>query len=242
MPDAADVEVMVSATAGQWDGQRLTGPARLRLTSDAVLLDASQGASLRARYADLHGAVWRTGALTIHAAAGAATVESPRTGAGLEQAWTTIIARACPVPEVARGHRRLGSRRGGHAAAQARFFAPLLQARRTLEEQPDLEVRVAGFDARLLRERIDSALAAIARDAYPASAPDRRALEAELEESMAPLFAALDGLSRAAGDFRAADEPVRFMAWRRWVAAAGSVFARADSAWSHAARLLPEQP
>lgn len=239
MPEPAvkgDFEVMVSASSGDWGGLRFSGPARLSLTSDAVLIDAVQGASLRLPYGDLSGAGWRTGALTLHGAEGSVRLES---ASGLDEAWVALVTRACPLPELARGHRSLGSRKGGPAAAQARFLAPLLQARRAMEGQPDLEVRVAAFDGRVLRERIEAALQAIAREAWPSSDPDRRALEAELEEAVSGLFRALAGLEAAARHFRAAAEPVRFMAWRDWVGSAAAVFARADADWAAASRLLP---
>lgn len=236
MPEA-DLELMVTSASGHWGPAQLSGPARLRLTSDAVVIEPAAGAALSVPYADLQGGGWRTGTLALHGEDGSVTVEAAR---GLDQAWVTLLARACRLPELARGHRLLGSRRGGPAAAQARFLAPLLQARRLVEEQADLDVRVAAFDARVVRERIDAALQGIARDSWPSSDPDRRALEAELEEAVEGLGEALTAVEQAARHFRDAGEPVRFMAWRAWVAAVAAVFARADADWSNAARLIPE--
>lgn len=235
MPDPG-LEVPFAKASGQWGPVPVTGPGQLRLTSDMLAIEAP-GLSLRVRYADLGGGGWRTGAISIHAGGNSATIEATR---GLQDAWVTLVALACPLPEMARGHRLLGSRRGGSPDAQVRFMAPIVQARRRLEEGADLDTRVAALDARALRDRIDLALQGIARDAYPASLPDRRALEAELEEAMAMLFTRLETLDVSAQAFRNAAEPVRFAAWREWVVAVADVFAAADSGWSGVARLLPE--
>lgn len=245
MPDAA-LEWTVSSASGRWErgegtggeALRLAGPARLRLTSEGVAIDAAHGASLRIRFDELEGGAWRTGVLTLHGPDGSVTVEAAR---GLDQAWVALIARACPMPELTRAHRHLGSRRGGPAAAQARFLAPLLQARRLLEDEGDPDVRVALFDARAIRERLEAALHGIAGDAWPESDPDRRALEAELEQSVAGLFAKLAAVDEAARHFRDAEEPVRFKAWRTWVAAVGAVYASADAEWAAASRLIPHR-
>ena len=235
MPDA-DIEVAVATVLVEWGTLRFTGPGTLRLTSDALHLESPGGGSLRARYAELHGGGWRTGALTVHGDAGNAVIESER---GLDQVWVSLLERTCPLPELARGHRLLGSRRGGSVDAQARFLAPLLQARKRVEEESDLDARVSALDTKALRERFDTALKIIARDAYPSSHPDRRGLEAELEEAMASFFDGLGLMELAATHFRSAPEPVRFIAWRDWVSAVSNAFALADSGWANAARLLP---
>lgn len=235
MPDA-DIEVDVASVLVEWGTLRFTGRGTLRLTSEALHLESPGGGSLRARYAELRGGGWRTGALTVHGDAGNVVIESAR---GLDQAWVSLVERACPLPELARGHRLLGSRRGGSMDAQARFLAPLLQARRRVEEESDLDARVSALDTKVLRERFDTALKTIARDAYPSSSPDRRGLEAELEEAMASFFAGLGAMESAAGHFRSAPEPIRFLAWRDWVSAVSKVFTLADSGWANAARLLP---
>ena len=235
MPDP-DIEVDLTSVVVEWGTLRFRGPGTLRLTSEALHVDSSGGGSLLARYVELRGGAYRTGALTVHGETGNAVVESTR---GLDQAWVSLVARACPLPELARGHRLLGSRRGGAMDAQAKFLAPLLQARKRVEEESDLDARVAALDPKALRERFDAALKAIARDTYPSSHPDRRGLEAELEEAMAAFFAGIDVLTSAAGDFRSAPDAIRFMAWRDWVSAVSNVFALADSGGANVSRLLP---
>lgn len=235
MPDP-DIELDVASVLVEWGTLRFTGQGTLRLTSDALHLESPGGGSLRAHYGELRGGGWRTGVLTVHGEAGNAVVESAR---GLDQAWVSLVERACPLPELARGHRLLGSRRGGSMDAQARFLAPLLQAKKRVEEESDLDARVSALDTRALRERFDAALKTIARDAYPSSHPDRRGLEAELEEAMASFFDGLDVMESAAAHFRSAPEPIRFIAWRDWITAVSNAFALADSGWANAARLLP---
>ena len=234
MPER-DLEVDATSVLVEWGSVRLIGPGRLRLTSDALALDAT-GGTWQASYQELRGAAWRMGALTVHGDQGRAVVESKE---GLELVWVQLLERACPLPELARDHRLLGSRRGGAVAAQTRFLGPLLDARKRIEKEPDLASRVAALDARQLRDRMNSALETIARDTFPASHPDRRALEAELEEAMTAFFRQLESVDAAAAHFRGAPEAIRFSAWREWVARVVRAYALADGAWASASRFLP---
>jgi hypothetical protein len=234
MPER-DLEVDATSVLVEWGSIRLIGPGRLRLTSEALELDAT-GGRWQASYDELRGAGWRRGSLTVHGDQGRAVVESKE---GLELIWVQLLERACPLPELARDHRLLGSRRGGAVAAQTRFLGPLLDARKRIERVPDLESRIAALDARQLRDRVNTALQTIARDAFPASHPDRRALEAELEEAMTAFFIQLEAMDAAAAHFRGAPEAVRFSAWREWVARVVHAYALADGAWASASRFLP---
>ena len=234
MPDQ-DLEFDVSTVRVEWGDLRFSGPGRLRLTSDDARVEAG-GESLVASYRELRGGGWRPREITLHGEPGTVVLESHR---GLEQAWASLVELACPLPELTRAHRLLGSTRGGHVDLQPKLLAPLLQARKRLETEADLDARVSTFDARALRERLNSALQALGRESYPASHPDRRALEAELEEAMDSLFVGLDAVESSAGLFRSAPEAIRFMAWRDWVATVSTVFALADTGWASAARLLP---
>ena len=235
MPEP-DLDLAAANIRVEWGSLRVDGPGVLRLTSDALFLDVAKGGSLRVRYDDLRGGGWRTGVLTVHGDGGNAAVESNQ---GLDVAWMQLVARTCPVPELVRSHRLLGSRRGGSADAQVKFLAPLLQARKRVEGAPDLETRVALLEGRVLRERVVAALQTIAMDMYPASHPDRRGLEAELDEAMVPFYRGLDKLDAAAKHFRDAPEAIRFHAWRQWILALSDAFALADSGWASAARLIP---
>ena len=237
MPER-DLEVEATNVLVEWGSIRLIGPGVLRLTSDALWLEGTEG-TWRAPYEELRGAGWRTGSLTVHGDQGRAAVDSKE---GLELVWVQLIERACPLPELARDHRLLGSRRGGSVAAQARFLNPLLDARKRLEKEPDLETRVALLDARQLRDRVLAALGAIASDTFPASQPDRRALEAELEEAMTGFFRQLDSVDAAAKYFRGAPEAIRFSAWREWANRVVDAYSLADGAWATASRFIPSSP
>lgn len=231
-----DVEWDVTNLRVEWGTLRFSGPGRLRLTNEEVTV-SSGAESVNALYGELRGGAWKTAELTLHGAPGTILLESSR---GLQHAWTSLVALACPLPELVRDHRLLGSRRGGHVDLQARFLAPLLQARKRLEGEVDLDTRVATLDARALRERMATAVQALAKDIHPVSPPDRRGLEAELEEALDSMFTAIDAIEQAAMVFRDAPEAVRFTAWRRWVSAVSNVFALADRSWANASRLLPD--
>jgi len=158
---------------------------------------------------------------------------------GLDRAWVSLVDLACPLPEFMRGLRALGSTRGGDDAVQSRFLTPLLYARRRLEDERDLENRLDSFNARQLAERISQAVGALAAESFPKSAPDRRALEAELLDALEPLFARLHDLHGVAERFLASAPEVRFDAWRSWVDDVAAVFAEADRSWRAAVQLLP---
>ena len=233
-----DLEVAATSVLVDWGSVRLIGPGRLRLTSEAIALDVT-GGTWQASYAELRGAGWRTGSLIVHGDPGRAAVESQE---GLDLVWVELLERACPLPELARDHRLLGSRRGGSVEAQSRFLGPLLDARKRIEKQPDLESRIAALDARQLRDRVNRALQAIAAETFPGSHPDRRALEAELEEAMGAFFSQLESVEAAALHFRGAPEAIRFSAWREWVNRVADAYALADGAWAVASRFIPGSP
>ena len=246
MPNASDVEVRLRRVAGTWGQIALDGPGMLRLREHSLELVTSRGVPIVATYDTLSGAGWHTGKLFIHSAAGVVELEGET---GLERAWGALTALSCPIPEFTRGLRTFGSRRDGarksgasDAAAQTRFFAPLLQARRRLEEEGDLDRRLTAFAAPLLAERMTLVLAQLAAEYHPGSAPDRRALEAELLEAVAPLFEGLDLLKAADERYRSAADDRRFVAWRGWTRHVAAVFAAADRSWRAAIPLLPPAP
>ena len=237
MPEP-DLDVGLSAVLVQWGPVRIAGAGQLRLTSDAMVIEPVIGEPWHIRYADLRGGGWRSGAIIIYGDEGSATFEGK---SGLDQAWASLVGRSCPLPELTRTHRLLGSRRGGSIEQQVKFLGPLLQARTRLEEVLGLDTRVAALDAKAMRERMNAAIQAIARDVYPSSDPDRRAMEAELEEAMSALFAGLDAMQSAAQVFRNAPEAIRFSAWRDWVSTVTRVFTLADNDWARASRLFPAE-
>ena len=79
-------------------------------------------------------------------------------------------------------------------------------------------------------------LGTLAAERYPASAPDRRALEAELLDETEELFATLDTLTVASQRLGVAPDRERVSAWRAWCATLAQTLAVADRCW---ARVVP---
>lgn len=235
MPDERD-EIPLSAVSGHWGGPVPPGPGVAQLSADAIRLLSRSSGEILIAYGALSGASWRTGRLALHGASGALVLEAER---GLERAWVTLVTGACPVPEFTRGLRTLGSRRAGGHEGHLRYFAPLLHARRRMEDERELEQRLAAFDAAALRERLFQILGSLAHDAHPLHPPERRALEAELIDANETLVAALDSLEAAAQQFSRASDDLRFDEWRMWIAGVAAVFANADRSWEAMARVLP---
>jgi hypothetical protein len=150
----------------------------------------------------------------------------------------------CTLPELTRPLRSLGSRRGRLGAEHDRFFAPLLAARRRGERATDVRGRLKAFDAAGIVSALDESIGAFAKDRFPRSAPDRRALEAELLEIAVPFRTALEALevyAQRAADTPGADETA-FVRWRSWCGAVQEVFDRADRCWMAFGAVLGEAP
>jgi hypothetical protein len=148
--------------------------------------------------------------------------------------------------ELTRGLRSLGARRRGAASGseQSRFFAPLLKARRLAEKSrvgrgPD---PLAAFDGEALRVAIGSAVAELAHERYPTSAPDRRALEAELEECAEPLLEGMSSIIDTANAVRRGPDDSRLVHWRAWSREVRTLFERADRCWVAMAPVLENAP
>jgi hypothetical protein len=138
------------------------------------------------------------------------------------------------LPEFTRALRAFGSRRGrtgsrgAGADQQARFFAPLVDARREAASANREADVVSAFDPRTLGEAMRASLDQFAATRYPEYPAARRALEAQLSEVAEPLFTALDGVAAARArvtDANAADE------LRDWAAAVQRLFGVADRVW-----------
>jgi hypothetical protein len=123
-----------------------------------------------------------------------------------------------------------------------RWFAPLLAARTSASRVQAIEARVAAFDAARLRKSLLDALTQIATERFKKSAPDRRALEALLEELCEPAFTALSGVEKAAAGLRHDSDLTRADAWTAWTAAVHSLFDAADRSWSAVLAALREYP
>ncbi len=223
---------------GRWCQRSVAGEVTLFVEEDEIVVRVeSNGEELPVSLAALGGASWRAGVLTLHLADDALQLHNAE---GLDRAWHAVTLRACTLPEVARGLRALGTLRGRWADAHARFFAPLLQARRRLEGDEPMDWKVAGFDAVTLAERVRGTLAAIALERYGARPPYRRALEAGLLDASDPLIRQLDRVTDAARGVHEGEDARRFAAWRAWAAELRLLFIQADRSWSAISVVLAE--
>ena len=115
-----------------------------------------------------------------------------------------VLAACRALPEVTRALRALGSRRGARGTRrnptdkEARFFAPLITARRASMEARDAGGVIASFGAKRLAQEIAATtleFAAVQAAGHPAR---RRALEAELADATDQLTVALTDLEHTA--------------------------------------------
>lgn len=237
MPDEP-VLVARARAMGAWQGVAVDGEARIRLHQRGIILAWHDSAvEWRLPFTELAGITVSGDALELHAAGSKLTLTSQH---GLQPILDTILDRACTLPELARGARTVGSRRGssGDPATQARFFAPVLEARRRAELSTTADGKVRALDGAFIAARVNGLLGELARSRWPSDLPEQRALGAELEECCEAMFAACEALSDRARDWQGAPDERRLEAWREWVVAAARVFAAADRAWSHVGAAL----
>lgn len=241
MPDE-QVLVPQARAVGTWRGVAIDGNARIRLHQRGIVLASHDGiAEWRVPFTELAGLKVQGDVLELHGMDGKVTITSEF---GLLPLTQAILERAYTLPELARGARTVGSRRGatGDPAAQARFFAPVLDARRNAELETTAEGKVRALDGVLIASRVNDFLNVVARARWPQDLPEQRALGAELEECCEGMFAACEALSERAREWLASPDERRLAAWREWVVAAARVFAASDRAWSHVATALTYVP
>jgi hypothetical protein len=119
-------------------------------------------------------------------------------------------------------------------------FRPLIQARTAAHKVQAPEAKVAAFDSARLERDWREAIATFANTRHAKSAPDRRALEAELSELAAPLWAALNRMQAAGAAVRATSGQDRRATWDAWVATVQQVFDAADDWWRAALPVLAD--
>jgi len=144
-----------------------------------------------------------------------------------------VVEAADPfvLPELTRGLRHFAMP-SALGSDHARYFAPLLVARRAAQESALWSGRVAAFDAQRLRAAWDAMLASLAADRFPREGGDQRALIAELEECTGGVYTALIGVESAATAVRrSADDVLRAVQWPRWTGQLQQVFHAADEGW-----------
>lgn len=117
-------------------------------------------------------------------------------------------------------------------------FRPLITARTAAHKVQTVDGQVAAFDAARLEREWRDAIRTLAAARQADSAPDRRALEAELETLAAPVWRALKGMKESGAAARAATGEAQRAAWERWVGTVQQVFDSADDWWRHALPVL----
>ncbi|MHB1069951.1 MAG: M14 family metallopeptidase [Gemmatimonadaceae bacterium] len=135
------------------------------------------------------------------------------------------------LPELTRSLRALGAARWLRDADHARFFTPLLTARRSAARVRTTEGHVAAFHADRLRRALVEAVDQMAAARHPRSAPERRAFAARVTDAGAAVWTALDALDACGAALTAASTDQRAAAWRAWVAALQQLFLAADAWW-----------
>ena len=211
---------------GRWIGREVSGAVTLFIEAREVIIRLEDGGEeLTVSMQALTGAGWKSEVLSLHMETESLHLRSTQS---LDRACLTITQRACALPEVARGLRALGSARGGGAEWQGRFFGPLLQARRRLEEGEPVDWQVAGFDAKILAERLRGVLASMAHERHAERPPYRRSLEAELAEAAEPVFRQLSAVDEAAKVLHSSADAQRFVYWRAWSREVRALFVEAD--------------
>jgi hypothetical protein len=224
MADTIRIPVRVRGTVR---GAPIDANGSVRLAEHAVSVTIDEREHV-VRVERVDGVVWEPPELTIHVARDAIVLSGH---AGLERLAAQIVDSALVLPELTRTMHSLGSRRGQPGADHDRFFAGLLAARRSAEGFVEPESRLAAFDPRRLSQAVTTLLGELAAERYPGSAPDRRALEAELLEHAERLFAALDALGEATAGVRDSGKDVRLARWREWTWRVQRVFEEADRCW-----------
>ena len=153
------------------------------------------------------------------------------------------------LPELMLSLRSFGSRRGSPNESgsldeeQARFFAPLLDGRRTAAQAISRPQVVAAFDSRRLAALVDATVREFAAVRFATHAPARRALEAELFEIVEPLRDALTVLASLAEAIPFGQStPVADEQWTIWLTQLRVVFRVADASWPPMRDALASSP
>jgi hypothetical protein len=225
---------------GLLDGREVEGDAVVTLESGAMVLTTERSTVVLA-FGSLAGRSVSRGVLELYLEGGGVVRLAPPEAEDLAR---ELERGALALPEFTRSLRSFGSRRataGGRAADHDRFFARLLSARGEAERASTLEARCTALDASALRAATERLLGELAVERFPNDAPERRALEAELLEYAAGLFARFDDLAMAQRDLVSCDDSERFARWRRWARALHGVFASADECWPSLGAVLVEE-
>lgn len=233
MRSPADVSHTIVRVVGRVQGREIDAPATLELQNQALVIVWTGAAPWRLALEGIDGISQELRRLTLYLSSGG--VLEVTGDDGLRPFGAQLLDRACTMPELTRGLRALGSRRGTLGSAHDAWFAPLLSARRSVEGITDPIGQLALMNAGRLAESMTKVIASLAAVRAPIDAPLQRAIEAGLEEHAAPLFTALARMAIAANALEASASDTLLLEWRRWVVTVREVFAAADESWRKAA-------
>jgi hypothetical protein len=198
-----------------------------------LLLDAATGEkALQVRYDSIVGVAMGDGSVVITTRDGRDLAASTSEASSFR---LRVLAACRALPEVTRALRALGSRRGAAGTRrnpsdkEARFFAPLITARRASMESRDAGAVIAAFGAKRLAQEIAATILDFAAAQAAGHPARRRALEAELGDATDQLTAALTDLERTAA--LAISDVDDLGRWRAWAAGVQRVFEAADRSW-----------
>lgn len=218
-------------------GRDIDGDALITIERDALAI-VTDRARMVLDFASLEGRVLHADSVELHLNGGDVVylvVPDPL------ELTHELERSALRLPEFTRSLRSFGSHRAAGGARRPEhdgFFAPLLAARGAAERATTADARRDALDSRSLRGAVERRLREFAAERYPSDAPERRALEAELLECAAPLITRLTELDAAQERFASSVAIERFLRWREWARAVGTVFEGADECWPEVGAVL----
>jgi hypothetical protein len=218
-------------------GRATLGPGTALVDDDMLrllLLESPTGEkSLQVRYETIKEVSMDQTSVTLTLYGGAPLTLSTSDAAALR---ARLLAACRSLPEVTRALRALGSRRATRGTRrnptdkEARFFAPLIAARRASMDAREASAVIGAFEARRLAAQISAIVRDFAAEGAAGHPARRRALEAELSDASEQLSKALGDLDHRA---REASKDVDDLdRWRSWAAAVQLVFETADRSWT----------
>ncbi len=226
----------VVRVVGIMRGREISASAVAALEADALVLAWERATPWRIAFTGLDGVTVGVRQLSLYLSSGdVLELEGDDSVAPIAR---QLIERACAMPELTRGLRSLGSRRGAPGAAHDTWFAPLLAAKRAVSGVSDVQRQVMLIDAANLSRAMAGAMSELAALTAPGDPARQRAVEAALEEDAADMFVALRRAALLADVLRGSALDTQFADWRRWVDALREVFAEADDAWGRCSQDL----
>lgn len=235
-PESMSAMTVQAHVVGIVRGKEIDSEATLELDHHSIGIVWSRATPWRLALDGIDGVHGGATQLTLYLASGDVL---ELTGDDSMRAFGAAIEeRACVVPELTRGLRALGSRRGTIGASHDAWFAPLLAARRAIEGVSDPLRQVALLNAQQLHDTMITMIADLAAIRAPGDPALRRAIEAVLEEECEPMFTALNLLAIAGDALLGGAPDTRLLDWRRWIAMLRAVFEAADDAWGRGAEII----